>query len=268
MSQPGRYRDGAAAALPLAVAVVPFGMSFGVLARSAGMGRLAPVVMSATTFAGSAQFAAAAILGGGGLVAATVAAVLLNARYGPIGLSVAGVLRGGPLARFLQAQLVVDESWAVANRGGHFDGRLLLGAGAVLYVSWLLGTVAGVLAGDLLGDPERLGLDAAFPALFLALLVPQLRGRDDRSPARPDAASAEEQRREGGRARLATWVRTHPALVAAVLGATIALGLVPISPPGVPIIAASVACLVGVRRPRPLTGPDAASRGPGREQGR
>jgi predicted branched-subunit amino acid permease len=277
MPQSSRYRDGVAAALPLAVAVLPFGMSFGVLARSAGMGRLAPVVMSATTFAGSAQFAAAAILGaGGGLVAAPLAAVLLNARYGPIGLSVAGVLRGGPLARFLQAQLVVDESWAVANRGGRFDGRLLLGAGALLYVSWLLGTVAGVHAGDLLGDPERLGLDAAFPALFFALLVPQLRGRDDRPPERPGAAaSAGEQHREGGRARLATWVRRHPALVAAVLGATIALGLVPLSPPGVPIIAASVACLIGVRRPRSQTGPDAAQtgpdatrRGPGREQGR
>ncbi|HEV8650309.1 MAG TPA: AzlC family ABC transporter permease [Actinomycetes bacterium] len=249
------------AALPLAVAVVPFGMSFGVLARSAGMGRLAPVVMSATTFAGSAQFAAASILGaGGGLAAAIVAAVLLNVRYGPIGLSVAGVLRGGPLARFVQAQLVVDESWAVANRGGRFDRRLLLGAGAVLYASWLLGTVAGVLAGDLLGDPERLGLDAAFPALFLALLVPQLRVRGDRSQGSGSGPS-------GGTAPAAgpvgptAWLRSHTALVAAVLGAAIAICLVLVSPPGVPIIAASVACLVGACRPTTAAGATPTRRG-------
>ncbi len=257
-----RYRDGAAAALPLAVAVIAFGMSFGVLARSAGMGRLSPVVMSATTFAGSAQFAAASILGaGGGLAAATVAAVLLNVRYGPIGLSVAGVLRGGPLARFVQAQLVVDESWALANRGGRFDRKLLLGAGALLYASWLLGTVAGVLAGDLLGDPERLGLDAAFPALFLALLVPQLRARGSRSPGqgsrRSDAAAPA--------AGPVSWLRSHTALVAAVLGVAIAVCLVPVSPPGVPIIAASLACLVGAWRPD-RRGAGAAPTVPGQEE--
>jgi len=261
MPHASRYRDGVAAALPLAVAVVPFGMSFGVLARSAGMGRLAPVVMSATTFAGSAQFAVASILGaGGGLATATVAAVLLNVRYGPIGLSVAGVLRGGPLARFVQAQLVVDESWAVANRGGWFDRKLLLGAGAVLYASWLLGTVAGVLAGDLLGDPERLGLDAAFPALFLALLVPQLRGRGDRSRA-PGSRASGEAAPAAGAAGLAAWLRSHTALVAAVLGAAVAVCLVPVSPPGVPIIAASVACLVGARRPTAAAGATPAQRG-------
>jgi len=259
MPQASRYRDGMAAALPLAVAVVPFGMSFGVLARSAGMGRLAPVVMSATTFAGSAQFAAASILAaGGGLAAATVAAVLLNVRYGPIGLSVAGVLRGAPLARFVQAQLVVDESWAVANRGGRFDRKLLLGAGAVLYASWLLGTVAGVLAGDLLGDPERLGLDAAFPALFLALLVPQLRGRGER-PAEPGPVPP-------GAARLAAWLRSHTALAAAVLGAAVALCLVPFSPPGLPIIAASVACLAGAGSAAAAVG--ATGGAPGREERR
>jgi predicted branched-subunit amino acid permease len=248
MADAHRYRDGVAAALPLAAAVAPFGMSFGVLARSAGMGRLAPVVMSATTFAGSAQFAAVSILGtGGGLAAATIAAVLLNLRYGPIGLSVAGVLRGGPLARLLQAQLVVDESWAVAKRGSEgFDRKLLLGAGATLYVSWVLGTVAGVLAGNLLADPERLGLDAAFPALFLALLVPQLRGRPRPRPL-PGPGPA-------GRARAAAWLGSHPAVVAAVLGAAVAVCLVPVSPPGVPVIAASAACLVGAGRTRQRAG--------------
>jgi predicted branched-subunit amino acid permease len=120
-----RYRDGARAVAPLAVAVLGFGISFGLLARSAGMGWLAPIVMSATTFAGSAQFAAVSILGAGGTIAAAVAAaVLLNLRYGPIGVSVAPWLDGPAWWRFLRAQLVVDESWAVAAEGeGRFDPR-------------------------------------------------------------------------------------------------------------------------------------------------
>jgi len=193
-------------------------VSFGVLARAAGMGRVAPVVMSLTTFAGSAQFAAVAVLGAGGsAVTAVVAALLLNSRYGPIGLSIAPSLRGNGAARFVQSQLVVDESWAVANLGGgRFDGRMLIGAGLCIYVAWLAGTIAGVAGGDFIGDPAKLGLDAAFPALFLALLAPQLAHRR--------------------------------ALVAAVAGGVIALALVPVARAGVPIVAASAAALVGWRR--------------------
>jgi 4-azaleucine resistance transporter AzlC len=213
-----RYRDGARAVAPLAVAVLGFGISFGLLARSAGMGWLAPIVMSATTFAGSAQFAAVSILGAGGTVAAAVAAaVLLNFRYAPIGVSVAPWLGGPAWWRFLRAQLVVDESWAVAAEGeGRFDPRILVGAGLLLYVSWVAGTAIGALGGQALGDPKTLGLDAAFPALFLALLLPQLRNR-----------------------------RT---ILAAVLGGAIALALIPVAPAGVPIIAASAACLIGAGR--------------------
>jgi 4-azaleucine resistance transporter AzlC len=211
------FAQGARKVLPFSIAVLGFGISFGVLARPS-MGEVAPILMSATTFAGSAQFAAASILGAGGtLVAAVVAAVLLNARYGPIGLSVAPALRGPWWSRFLRAQLVVDETWALSSdgRGGH-DPKVLVGAGLVLYAAWVGGTAAGVLFGDLLGDPARLGLDAAFPALFLALLTPAL----DRTEAR----------------------------VAAVLGAAIALALTPIAPAGVPIVVAGLACLVGWRR--------------------
>jgi 4-azaleucine resistance transporter AzlC len=204
--------------VPLGVAVLGFGVSFGVLARAAGLGVLAPIVMSATTFAGSAQFAAVSVLGAGGSVAASVAAaVLLNARYGPIGVSVAASLDGGPWSRFLQAQLVVDESWAIASEGdGRFNPRVLLGAGLTIYATWLAGTAIGVAFGQVLGDPARIGLDAAFPALFIALLMPQLRGPKPKQ--------------------------------AAVLGGAIALALIPVAPPGVPIIAASAACLLGWRR--------------------
>ena len=195
-----------------------FGLSFGVLAGAAGMGRLAPVVMSATTFGGSAQFAAASILDEGGAIAAAIAtAILLNARYVPIGISVAPLFEGPAWRRLLEGQLVVDESWAIANQGeGRFDRGVLLGAGLVLYVCWVVTTAIGAVAGDLLGDPERLGLDAAFPALFLALLVPQ--------------------------------VRSRIMLVAALGGAAVALALVPIAPAGVPILAAAAVCLIGWRR--------------------
>lgn len=212
------HRDGARAAAPLVVAVLGFGISFGVLARAAGFGWFAPILMSATTFAGSAQFAAVSVLGDGGTVAAAVAAaLLLNARYGPIGVSVAPWLTGGTWSRLIHGQLVVDESWAIAAEGeGRFNMRVLIGAGVMLYVAWVAGTAIGAVAGEAFGDPATLGLDAAFAALFLGLLV----------PLAPD--------------------RRHVA--AALVGAAIALALTPIAPAGVPIVAASAACLLGLRK--------------------
>ncbi|MBA4180471.1 MAG: hypothetical protein C0506_07780 [Anaerolinea sp.] len=209
------YRAGARDSLPLCVAVAAFGVSFGVLAEASGFGRFAPIVMSLTTFTGASQFAAVSILGaGGGVGAAVVAAILLAARYGPIGISVAPSLRGNALTRFLHAQLVIDESWAVASQpGGGVARERLIGAGLALYVAWQLGTIAGVVGGDLVGDPESIGLDAAFPALFLALLVPQLGNRR--------------------------------AFIAAAAGAAIALALIPFARPGVPVIAATLGCLAG-----------------------
>ena len=213
-----RYRDNVRAALAVAATVWFFGASFGLVARAAGMGVLAPLVMSATTFAGSAQFAVSSILGaGGGAAAAIAAAVLLNARYAPISISVAPLFHGRRLRRLLESQLIVDESWALASRGaGRFDRRILLGAGLLLYVSWVSGTAVGVLAGEALGNPKDLGLDGAFPALFLALLAPQLRA--------PRAA------------------------LAAAAGGIIALALIPVTPAGTPIVAASAGCLLGLRR--------------------
>jgi 4-azaleucine resistance transporter AzlC len=212
------HRDGARAAAPLAVAVFAFGVSFGLLAHAEGWGWAATILMSATTFAGSAQFATVSVLGSGGTVAAAItSALLLNARYGPIGVTVAPYLGGSWWSRLVHAQLVVDESWAISAEGhGRYNPRMLVGAGLTLYAAWVGGTAIGAFFGDVLADPERLGLDAAFPALFLALVVPQVRER-----------------------------RT---LAAALLGAAIALALVPVAPAGVPIIAASAACLLGIRR--------------------
>ena len=212
----GTYRDGFRAILPLMPAIVAFGASFGVLAQAAGIDAAAAVVMSATTFAGSAQFAVVSVLGAGGTAAAAIgAAVLLNGRYVPMAVAASGAFRGGPLRRLVEAQLLVDESWALSSREGGFDRKVLIGAGALLYVGWNAGTVAGVLAGDSLTDPSTLGLDAAFPALFLALLAPLIR-------------------------------RGSTAASAAALGALIALLLIPVAPPGVPVIAATTASLVGL----------------------
>ena len=200
------------------MAASTFGAAFGVLAETAGMGTLAPIVMSATTFAGAAQFAAASVLDeGGSVLAAVAAAVLLNARYAAISLAVAPDFRGGRVRRFFESQLIVDESWAVAQvGGGRIDRRVLVGAGLVLFPFWVGGTALGVLFGDVMGDPERLGLDAAFPALFLALL--------------------------------ATLLVSRRAVLAAVAGGLIALVLLPVAPPGVPVIAAAAVCLVALRR--------------------
>jgi 4-azaleucine resistance transporter AzlC len=202
------FAAGMRAVAPIAVAVLLFGASFGILARDAGMGVVAPIVMSFTTFAGSAQFAVASVLGSGGaVVAAILAAVLLNLRYLAVGMSVAPSLRGGPLRRLAESQLAVDESWAVSQCNGRVDRDRLVGAGVVLMGSWCLGTVAGVFGGSAIGDPSDYGLDAMFPALFLALLVGQL---------------------DGPRSR-----------VAAVAGGLIALALTPLLPAGLPIVAAT-----------------------------
>ena len=140
--------------LPLLPAVLAFGVSFGVLAQAAGMGAEASIVMSLTTFAGSAQFAVVSVLGAGGTaVAAIGAAVLLNARYGPMALAAAPAFRGGRLRRLLEAQLLVDESWALSRREGGFDRCVLIGAGAALYVGWSGGTAIGVRGGRLARRP-------------------------------------------------------------------------------------------------------------------
>ena len=212
-----RVRDGVRAALPLAPGPLVFGLSFGVLADAAGMGAVAATVMSATTFAGSAQFGAITILDAGGtLVAAIMAAVFLNARYVAISVTVASIFPGGRARRLAESQLIVDESWALSGKSGRFEWPILVGSGLFLYVLWVGSTALGTVLGGALGDPNSLGLDAAFAALFLALLAPYLRGRR--------------------------------ALQAAGLAAAITLVLTPVTPAGVPIVAAATACLLGLRR--------------------
>jgi len=212
-----RIRDGVRAALPLAPSPILFGLSYGVLADATGFGSPAAVVMSATTFAGASQFAAVSVLDAGGTVAAAIlAAIFLNARYMAISVTVASIFPGRKLRRLVESQAIVDESWALSGRRGRFEWPILVGSGLVFYGLWVGSTAAGTLIGGVLGDPNALGLDAAFAALFLALAVPYLRERRSRE--------------------------------AAAVAAVITLVLLPFAPAGVPIIAASAACLVGLRR--------------------
>lgn len=210
-------RAGVRAALPFVLPTLLLGVSFGVLAEPV-MGAVAPIVMSISIFSGGAQFAALSVLASGGAVGAAIAAgLLMNARWMPMGFAVGPSLPGRAAARALQGQAIVDASFAIASRGdGTFDRGLLVGATIPQASAWIAGTVVGVLAGDILGDPARLGLDAIFPAFYLTLLVEEARGRR--------------------------------AVTAALAGAAITVALMPVAPVGVPVIAAAVAALTGLRR--------------------
>ncbi len=210
--------DPVSASLVLGVAVGAFGISFGVLAVASGLSAAQACAMSLLVFTGASQFAAVGVIGGGGSTAAALgSALLLAARNGAYGLSLSDVVRGRLGTRLLAAQLVIDESTAMATAQPDRDraARGFWFAGLSVFVFWNLGTLLGALGGDAIGDPERYGLDAAFPAGFVALVVPHLRSIDGR--------------------------------VAAAIGVAVALVLVPVAPAGVPVLAASVAVLVGLR---------------------
>jgi predicted branched-subunit amino acid permease len=209
------WRGGVRAAAPLFVPTFLLAVSFGVLARPV-LGTAEAITMSAIVWAGGAQFAALGVLQAGGAAgAAIVAGILVNGRFLPMGLAIGPSLTGSARKRALKGQTLVDASFALSAReGGRFEEGILLGGAIPQYAGWFLGTVVGVLAGGLIGDVEDFGLDAIFPAFYLALLLGELRSRD--------------------------------AVTAALLGAAITLALMPVAPPGVPVLAASLAALLGL----------------------
>jgi 4-azaleucine resistance transporter AzlC len=212
------FRRGLRQGAPFAVAGFILAISFGILAVEAGFSPLAAIIFSAIVFAGSAQFASISIVGaGGGAGAAVAAATLMNSRFLPMSAAVGPSFSGGPLKRAAKGQTVVDASWAMSSRGdGTFDEHLLIGASAIAYTTWVSGTVVGAIWGDKLGDPNSFGLDAVFPAFFFGLLLNELRSRRARGVA--------------------------------ALGTALALALVPLTPPGVPVLVASLASLVGLTK--------------------
>lgn len=211
-------RAGFRAAIPYSAVGFLLSMSFGILARDSGFSAEAAIVMSAIVFAGSAQFAAVSIIASGGTAGAAIAAAaLMNSRFLPMGIALGPSLPGGPVWRAAQGQTVVDASWAMANRGdGTFDRWFLFGSTAPQYVSWIAGTTLGALGGNLFSDPSRYGLDAIYPTFFLALVISEVKDRTT--------------------------------LVIAVVGGLIAFSLVEVAPAGLPVLAASLVALWGLRR--------------------
>jgi len=143
----------------------------------------------------------------------------MNGRWLPMGLAVGPFLSGGRRKRAAQSLALVDASFALSSRGdGTYDRGILIGATLPQAAAWTGGTLIGVLSSSAIADPGALGLDAMFPAFFAVLLAGEARGKLP--------------------------------LTAAALGALIALALMPFAPPGVPVLAASVAALLGLRSHR------------------
>jgi predicted branched-subunit amino acid permease len=170
----------------IGVATGAYGLSFGALAVAAGLSVPQACALSLFMFTGASQFAFVGLIGGGA-GAAVATALLLGARNALYGLRLASFVRPRPLA----AHFVIDESAAMAVRDDAADARLGFWAtGLAVFVCWNLATLLGALGGAALSDPRALGLDAAAPAGFLALLAPQVRAREPRMIAALAAGAA------------------------------------------------------------------------------
>jgi predicted branched-subunit amino acid permease len=205
--------------LGVGVATGAYGLSYGALGTSAGLSVVQTCALSVLMFSGGSQFALIGVLGGGGnAVSGSASAMLLGARNALYGARLAPVLGLRGLRRAVGAQVVVDESTAVALRyepEGVLAARLGFWAtGLAIFVLWNLSTLVGAVLGNQLGDPREFGLDAAAPAAFLALLAPRLRGA---SP----------------------WLT-------ALAGAAVAVAVVPVVPAGVPVLLAALVPVVAV----------------------
>ncbi len=214
-------------ALSIGVATGAYGISFGALAVAGGLTVAQACALSLVMFTGGSQFAFVGVVGAGGSSAAAVAtAALVGARNGFYGLQMARILRPRGGRRLLAAHVTIDESTAVgtAQAAVRPDRPDLAPLGfwataLAVFTLWNASTLLGALVGDALGDPRAYGLDAAAAAAFLALLWPRL----------ADA-------------------RTRAVAAGAVV---VAAALVPLVPPGVPVLAAAgVALVAGHRAPR------------------
>ncbi len=199
-------------ALGVGIAVGAYGASFGAVATAAGLSVPQACALSLLAFTGGSQFALVAVLGGGGSAAAGVgSALLLGSRNTLYAVRLAGLL--GRRRRAVTAMLVIDEStaMAVAQPGPATGRRAFFATGLAVYVLWNGATLLGALGAAALGDPRDLGLDAAIPAAFLALLAPRLRG-------------------------------ARPAVVAVTAG-LLTLAVVPWLPVGLPVLLAGLAAV-------------------------
>jgi predicted branched-subunit amino acid permease len=199
----------------IAAAVGAYGLSFGASAVAAGLSLGQASTLSLFAFTGASQFALVGVLGAGGSVFAGLAAAwLLGARNLVYVVRLAPVLPRSSLRRLIAVQGVIDETTAMATARDGSPGaarRAFLETAVAVYITWNLTTVVGALLASAVPDPRAFGLDAAFPAAFLALLAPRFTGR-------------------------LPWL-------CAGLGAAIAIALVPAAPAGVPVLAAVLGVL-------------------------
>src|ERR1700730_2698441 len=168
-------------ALGIAIASGAYALSFGAIATTSGLSLLQTVALSSLMFTGASQFAMVGVIGSGGSVwAGGAAAALLGSRNGLYGVRLSTLLNVRGLRRLAAAHFVIDETTAMAiARDSEKDSRLAFWVtGFALFTFWNLGTLIGALATHALPDPKVLGLDAAPPAAFLALLAPRLRARE------------------------------------------------------------------------------------------
>ncbi|MFC0531968.1 AzlC family ABC transporter permease [Phytohabitans kaempferiae] len=220
-SRASGWRGGLSVGAGLGAAAFALAVSFGAAAVAAGWPAWLVVLMSAVVFAGAAQFAlVVAFAAGGGIVAALAAAMLINLRFVPMALTVAGSLRGGRLRRSLEAQAVVDGSWVAARRGdGTVDREKMIAASLAQWPAWVAGTAIGAYLTPDTEVARTLGLDVIFPAFFLVFVLDSLRN-------------------EPGHRTTIT--------VAALLAAAMCW----IVPPGVALLCAGVAAVLAVRGSR------------------
>jgi 4-azaleucine resistance transporter AzlC len=158
----------------VAVGITPFGVAFGVAAAAAGVSPVNATLMSMAVYAGASQFSAIAVLVAGGPPLLAVLTVwLVNLRFIPVGLAMPGSMTPTLPKRLIAAHLLVDPSIVLAHATTpERRNRLFWIVSLTLYGLWALGTVVGALAGAVIPDPGVLGLDAALPAMFVAILVP------------------------------------------------------------------------------------------------
>ncbi|KQV72801.1 branched-chain amino acid ABC transporter permease [Nocardioides sp. Root122] len=210
----GIVRDG----LAVGVATGAYGIGFGAVSVASGLSVAQTCVLSLLMFTGASQFALAGVVAAGGApMSGAATALLLGTRNTLYGLRMAPLLRWRGWRRAAAAHVLIDESTAMSvNRESTAAARLgFLTTGGSVFVLWNLATAVGAFAGEAVGDPRTFGLDAAVGAAFLALLWPRLKDRRN--------------------------------VLVGVLAALVALSMVPITAPGVPVLAAGgVALLVGV----------------------
>ncbi|MFT4286671.1 AzlC family ABC transporter permease [Nocardioides sp.] len=221
--------------LGVGVATGAYGISFGAVATASGLDVWQACALSLLVFTGASQFAFVGVVAAGGApLAGSATAILLGSRNLFYGLSLAPLLRLRGSRRLTAAQVVIDESTAMAlGQREEADKRTAFYlTGWSIFVLWNLTTLVGALAGAAIGDPRIFGLDAAVGAAFLALLWP--------------------------------WLAAWPQRLAAVVGAAAATGLVPLTAAGVPIIlGGAVAVVVGLvaTRRAPEVVPDSGADG-------